>query len=490
MTFPLIDPNPCDPRPERQVPLCIDLDGTLVRSDLLIESTLRLLSDQPWVAFLLPVWLIFGGKARLKREVANRVTMETDLLPFDQRILTLVRDARHSGRSVVLVSASDQRLVDQVAESLSLFDRALGSDGSRNLAGVSKAEELVGLYGSRGFDYAGNSTVDLAVWREARKGWVVNAGDSLRRKAAECCEIQYYLPPVSAGPLAWGKAMRIHQWLKNLLVFVPLLASHQFLDLGDGLRAAGAFLAFGLCASGVYLLNDLLDLDSDRKHPRKRFRPFAAGDLPVGKGGLVAPLLAVAGLAVAFAVSVSFMLVLAGYYLATFAYSMRIKRVPVLDVMVLAALYTIRIIGGAVAIGAALSFWLLAFSVFLFLSLALLKRYAELLLVRAEGRTSASGRGYGTDDLPLIQSMGSASGYAAVLVLALYINSPESQALYPRPEILWLLCPVALYWVTRVWMVAHRGHMHDDPVVYAVRDRVSQILALSGLALVLAAMYL
>lgn len=477
----------CNAAEEQQVPLCIDLDGTLLRSDLLIESALRLLSAQPWLAILFAVWLVIGGRARLKREIAARTAIDVASLPFDSRVVKLVRHAREEGRCIVLCSAADQRLVDRVAEHFALFDHALGSDGVHNLAGQRKASELVRLYGHRGFDYAGNASVDLEVWRAARRGWVVNAGEALRNEAAALCSVEHFLPSTGGGLVKWLKAARLHQWLKNLLVFVPLFASHQFLEAGDLLRAVGAFVAFGLCASGVYLLNDLIDLDSDRQHPRKRLRPFAAGDLAVGKGVLAAPLLTVAGLVIALGVSPAFMLVLGSYYLATLAYSVRLKRVAVLDVMVLAALYTVRIVGGAIAIGAVLSFWLLAFSVFLFLSLALLKRYAELLMVQAEGRTSASGRGYGTDDLPLVQSMGAASGYASVLVLALYINSPESQVLYARPQVLWLLCPVALYWITRAWMIAHRGGMHDDPVVFAVRDKVSQGLAAASVVFLIAA---
>lgn len=479
--------DPCDAVEKQQIPLCIDLDGTLLRSDLLIESALRLLSAQPWLAMLYPFWLITGGKARLKREIATRATIDVASLPFDARVVQLVRQAKDEGRRIVLCSAADQRLVDQVAEHLMLFDHAVGSDGLRNLAGRHKASELVTLYGSRGFDYAGNAPIDLEVWREARRGWVISAGETLRNKAARLCEIEHYLPKEGGGLLKWLKAARLHQWLKNLLVFVPLFASHHFHEVGDVLRAVGAFVAFGLCASGVYLLNDLLDLDSDRQHPRKRLRPFAAGDLAVGKGMLAVPLLTTAGLGMAFVVSPALLLVLGGYCLITLAYSVRLKRAAVLDVMILAGLYTIRIAGGAVAIGVALSFWLLAFSVFLFLSLALLKRYTELFLMQADGKTSASGRGYGTNDLPLVQSMGAAAGYASVLVLALYINSPESQEHYAHPQVLWLLCLVVLYWITRAWMIAHRGGMHDDPVVFAIRDRVSQGLAAASVVIVVAA---
>jgi 4-hydroxybenzoate polyprenyltransferase len=244
------------------------------------------------------------------------------------------------------------------------------------------------------------------------------------------------------------------------------------------LAAVAGFVAFGLCASGVYVLNDLLDLPSDRQHPRKRLRPFASGALPLLPGIVLAPVLALAGLALAWLTEPRFAAVLAAYYLLTLGYSLRFKRVAMLDVMLLAMLYTLRIIGGTAVIGAALSFWLLAFSMFIFLSLALLKRYVELSAMLAEGKLTAAGRGYGVDDLPLLQSLGGSAGYLAVLVLALYINSPESIALYSRPQVLWLLCPLVLYWVSRTWVVAHRGGMDDDPVVFAATDRVSQVVGL------------
>jgi 4-hydroxybenzoate polyprenyltransferase len=278
----------------------------------------------------------------------------------------------------------------------------------------------------------------------------------------------------------------VHQWLKNLLVFVPLLAAHRVLD--STLLAVLAFAAFSLCASGVYLLNDLLDLKSDRRHHSKRNRPLAAGKLPLLGGLLAAPVLTLAAFAVALAVSPLFALVLGGYWLTTLAYSLQLKRKVMLDVLLLAALYTARIIGGAVAIMVEPSFWLLAFSMFMFLSLALLKRYTELAALLADGRDKASGRGYRVDDLPLLQSFGAASGYGAVLVLALYINSPESLELYTRPYALWLLCPMLLYWISRAWFVAHRGEMHDDPVVYAATDRFSLGVATVGGLVLLAAL--
>ena len=453
-------------------PLCVDLDGTLLRSDLLYESLLALLRTRPWLALALPFWLL-RGKAYLKRRLAEASGLDVADLPYDERVLALLRAT--PARPRVLCTASDLRLAEAVARHTGLFEEVLASDGARNLAGARKAQVLVERFAERGFDYAGNGTVDLHVWKRARRAWVVNAPVALARSAAGHCEVEHHLH-APAAPRGWLRALRLHQWLKNLLVFLPLLASHRFLEAGAVLAALGAFLAFGLCASGVYLLNDLLDLPSDRRHPRKRSRPFAAGELPLLHGLLAAPLLTVAAFALAFAVSPWFAAALGAYFAATLAYSFWLKRVVMVDVVLLAGLYTVRIIAGAAAIGVALSFWLLAFSMFLFLSLAMLKRYTELQAMLGEGRSGASGRGYAVEDLPLLQSLGASAGYCAVLVLALYINSPESLALYARPQVLWLICPLLLYWMSRVWVVAHRGGMHDDPVVFAARDRVSQVV--------------
>lgn len=454
--------------------LCVDLDGTLLDSDILYESLLALLARQPLYLFLLPFWLM-QGKAALKRQIAARVTLAPEHLPYNPQVLELLRNTTQRPR--VLCTASDALLVAPIAAHLGLFERVMASDGERNLSGTRKAEALVDAFGERGFEYVGNGKVDLAVWQRAAGAWVVNNDDRLARAAAQHTRVHAHWPaPPRAA--AWVKALRLHQWLKNLLVFVPLLTAHRFLEPQAVVQALLAFVAFSLCASGVYVLNDLLDLGADREHQRKRRRPFAAGRLPLLHGLLVAPLLTAAGLLVALACSPGFAAVLLIYYAATLAYSLRLKRVVMLDVVLLAGLYTVRIIGGTIAINAELSFWLLAFSMFIFLSLALLKRYTELHTMLARGKTTASGRGYAVDDLPLLQSLGAAAGYIAVMVMALYINSPDSIELYRNPKLLWFICPVLLYWVSRAWVIAHRGDMHDDPIVFAATDRPSQVVAL------------
>lgn len=457
-------------------PLCVDLDGTLLRTDLLFESLLLLAVKNPFYLLLLPIWLV-GGKARLKHEVASRVQLDPSTLPYDERVLAILRQT--NARPRVLCTASDLRLAERVAAHLGLFEKVLSSDGKLNLAGSTKGDALVTLFGERGFDYMGNHPVDLQVWQHAASAWVVNGDKKLARQAAGKCAVAGELPKeAGSGFKRWVKAIRVHQWLKNLLIFLPLLAAHKLFDLNAVFTCIVAFVSFGLCASGVYVLNDLLDLSSDRRHPRKRNRPFASGALELKHGLLAAPILTLLGFALAAWVGIQFLAVLAIYYTLTLAYSFRLKRVVMVDVILLATLYTIRIVAGAAAISNPLSFWLLAFSMFVFLSLAMLKRYTELEGMLAVGQTSASGRAYTVEDLALIQSLGAASGYIAVLVLAFYINSPESLALYGRPKVLWLICPVLLYWMSRVWIVAHRGEMDDDPVVFAVKDSVSRIVIL------------
>jgi len=473
-----IDASPTD---SVSRPLCVDLDGTLIHTDLLVESTLALVAHQPWLMFVMPLWLLRGGKAGLKREIARRVQLNAATLPYNEEVVAWVRE-QQAQRPTVLCTASDEGLARNVADHLGIFSETIASDGQHNLSGHNKARVLVDRYGERGFDYAGNASVDLHVWRQARAAVVVESGTRLTAAAARVTEVERTFKTRAPSVRLWAKALRLHQWIKNLLVFLPILASHRILDVPAIVASVIAFACFGLCASSVYITNDLLDLASDRQHHRKKNRPFAAGALPLYQGPIAAALLLIAAFVVAIAVSPSFAVVLACYYALTTAYSLKLKRVMMLDVVVLAMLYTTRILAGSAAIHALPSFWLLAFSMFIFLSLAMVKRYIELLSAQKAGKVKASGRGYDVEDIPLIQSLGSSSGYLAVLVLALYIDSTASSVLYRHAHVLWLLCPLLLYWISRTWAIAHRGIMHDDPVVFAVTDNTSRLLlALAGI---------
>jgi 4-hydroxybenzoate polyprenyltransferase len=466
------------------VPLCIDLDGTLIRSDLLLESALNLLRRNPLYIFRFAGWLL-RGKAHLKREIAERAAIDVGLLPYETRLVEWLHTEQGQRRRV-LCTASHRTLADAVAAHVGGFESVMASDGQCNLAGAQKRENLCTSFGEKGFDYAGNAAPDLHVWTHARRAIVVNASSSVQREAQRRFTVDRVFEREQDRWRAWRKALRVHQWLKNLLVFLPLITAHLALAPAKVSQAAMAFLAFCLCASGVYVLNDLVDLEADRRHPRKRLRPFAAGNLSLASGLVAAPVLTLLGFAVASALSLRFMLALGGYYALTVGYSFLFKRIAMLDTVVLAGLYTVRIIAGTIAIQVGVSFWLLAFSMFLFFSLALIKRYTELRGLLQSGNVHGA-RGYAIEDLGLIQSLGAASGYLSVLVLALYINSTASEALYHRPQMLWLLCPALLYWVSRTWLIAHRGAMHDDPVVFALSDHVSQVLLVLCAAVVIGA---
>ena len=468
-------------------PICVDLDGTLIHSDLLLESFLLLLKRNPLYLLLVPLWLL-KGKAHLKSEIAKRVQLNGAALPYVQPLVEWLRLQKAAGRAIWLCTASDHRLAQAVADHLRVFDGVLASDGQTNLSGSNKAKALVQRFGESGFAYCGNEHVDLKVWPHARSAVVVNGGGALLEAARKLVPVEAAFDSPSAGLKVWTKALRVHQWAKNALIFVPLAAAHRVGDLtvlGHGLLA---FVAFSMCASSVYLLNDMLDLESDRLHHSKCNRPFASGRLGLLNGLIAAPLLLLLSLSICHWLPIEFLGVLSIYYVVTLAYSFSLKRLVMIDVLMLAGLYTVRIVAGAAATGIALSFWLLMFAIFVFLSLALVKRFAELHVMREQGKLTASGRGYHVEDLALLQSLGGASGYISILVLALYLNSPDITVMYRHPKMVWLLVPVMLYWISRIWMETYRGNMHDDPLVYAMKDRISLLTGVAAVAVLWLAM--
>lgn len=468
--------------------LVVDLDGTLIRSDLLMESFWAGLA-RDWRTPFHALSALRGGRAALKQRMAASATLRPELLPYHDAVLSYVTDWRANGGRTALVSAADQSLAETVATHLGVFDEVHGSDGTTNLKGPAKAAFLTNRFGAEGFDYIGDSAADIPVWQAAKRAITVGASTSLRATLAQSGREITHLAPPPGYREPFLQALRPHQWFKNVLVFFPLVASHSF-TADAFLQSLLAFVAFALVASGVYVLNDLLDLTPDRAHPRKRNRPFASGRLPIIHGMWMSPALLLSGLLVAAFLGREFIFVMLGYTLLTTAYSLWLKRQTLIDILVLAGLYTLRIVAGAVATGVSLSVWLLAFSMFLFLALAAVKRQAELVDTCERGLTNASGRGYQTTDLPLIAGMAIASGYVAVLVLALYLNSPEVADQYGQPALLWGVCLVLIYWFSRVVMFAHRGQMHDDPVVFATKDRVSRISMLLVILLFAAALLL
>ncbi|WP_093542923.1 UbiA family prenyltransferase [Pseudomonas sp. OV546] len=471
------------------LPLVVDLDGTLLRSDLLLETGMAYVRLQPLKLFKPFGWLV-KGKATLKEGLACATNMDISVLPYDPEVIALIKRERSSGRRIVLATASHYTLAERIAEHLQLFDQVLASDGERNLSSHRKRDLLVEHYGEQGFDYVGNSNDDLSVWSKARKAYVINPESGVERRAKAQGNVEQVIHSNPGGVKDWLKALRLHQWMKNLLIFVPLLAAHQLTNFMLLWQGVLAFMLFGLCASSVYLLNDLLDLADDRHHATKRKRPFASGRLSIKSGLVTFPLLLIGAFSgAALLLPWQFAATLLAYYVLTLAYSLSLKRHMAIDVIALANLYTIRLIAGAAAFSLALTFWMLAFSMFMFLSLALVKRYAELHEARHKGRTGKTrGRGYYPSDLEMISSLGAASGYLAVMVLALYIHDQSDSGLYAHPQLIWISCPLLLFWITRVWMLTHRGQMHDDPVVFAIRDRVSLIVGtLFGLVFWIAA---
>ena len=454
------------------IPLAVDLDGTLIRSDMMWESLARLLREKPLRVLAVPFWLL-RGRAFLKQQLAEQVQVPPATLPYSEEFLAWLQEQKQAGRSLVLATASDLKMAEPVARYLGVFDAVLASDGKTNLRDQAKLAALTRKYGERGFDYAGNSSVDLEVWQGSRQAIVVNASQALKRDAEQCAKVGAYFPNNSSTPRLLLQCLRPHQRIKNLIIFVPLLTAHQLGDKASLARAAVAFAAFCLCASAVYLLNDLLDLEADRHHPTKRHRPFASGYLPLQYGLFGAPLLLALALVVGLALTGKFIAVAAFYFLAAGSYSWRLKQIPLLDVLCLAGLYTLRLVAGHVATGIAWSAWLLVFSMFIFLSLALMKRFQELQIVRQQNGNAVKGRGYTAGDLQLVITLGLVSGFIAVLVLALYVNSDQVVKLYSHPTALLLVCPLLLYWIARVWFLAHRGLMHDDPTAFAFKDWVS-----------------
>jgi 4-hydroxybenzoate polyprenyltransferase len=456
--------------------IAVDLDGTLTLTDTLHESVLSLLHDNPLNVFVLSYWL-FAGKAALKSNVADRVTLDVSTLPYNAALIDWLIEERANGQKVVLCTAANERVAQLIADHLGLFDEVMASNDRTNNSGTNKRNALDAKYGLKGYDYAGNSEVDISVWAGARQAIVVNANARIVQKAEEVAFVSKVFPPQVITLLHWRRVLRMHQWLKNLLIFVPLIAAHKIGNIQSMQTLILAFVSFSLCASAVYMANDLLDLESDRKHPRKRCRPFACAAVPIKVGVILTPLFALASLALGLAVGRAFTVCLVMYLLLTAAYSLWIKRMALIDCLTLAALYTLRIIAGAAAVAITLSFWLLAFSVFIFLSLAFVKRYAELQVQAQLGNRQAHGRGYSVTDAPLVQTLGITAGHAAVLVLALYLHGETVITLYAQPQFIWFAVPLTLFWVSWVWMKAHRGEMHDDPIVFAIKDKASLVVA-------------
>ncbi len=538
--------------------LFVDLDGTLIRTDLLFESLLLLIKRNPLYLAALPIWLL-RGRASLKRQIARRIPLDAATLPYNSELLEWLREQRRRGRKMTLISASDQHYTGAVAEQVGLFDGAIGSDGAINLKARAKLRRIRELARGQAFAYAGDSRADLPIWARARQCVLVNCSDRMAKRLAELRanaspgdaagdpapqspaaehfagsgidssrmmpgrdgnddSVEHRAdPPVEsahgggtaergrgsrdvngsaevlrfgAAPALFGPllcAMRPHQWLKNALLFVPLILSHQATQPGLALAAAIGFVGFCLCASSVYLLNDLLDLANDRAHRSKRQRPFAAGDLPIAAGFAAAPVLLAGAFGIALLLPAQFRLLLLLYWLLTCLYSFALKRIFLLDVATLAILYALRVAAGAAAITVEATNFLIVFSLCFFFGLAIVKRVTELVNLPAAAQT-VGGRAYRKSHEQLLSALGGAVSAMAVVIFALYINAPATTDLYSTPTMLWLVCPVLIILLARIWLFARAGRLHEDPVLFAVEDRLSQALVLAaGIVLWLAA---
>jgi 4-hydroxybenzoate polyprenyltransferase/phosphoserine phosphatase len=460
------------------VPLCVDLDGTLVKSDTFHDSLCILLRSRPASLLQIPEWLMHGGKARVKAEVALLAPLDAAHLPYNQALLHFLDEQHQLGRPIYLATGADTSLATRVASHLGLFSGVMASDGANGSVNLTGGHKLAALQQRFPvFDYIGNATPDLPLLSHSNHAYIANPTPGLRMaiKARQIPIAQCFQDRKPLLPAAF-KAIRMHQWAKNVLLLLPLLMSHK-ISLQTMIPAAIAFFCFSFVASANYLINDLLDIESDRRHLKKRLRPFAAGDLSVASGLAMALLLVSAGCVLLPRLPAAFGLWLLLYAVTTSAYSFYLKRIPLIDVLVLSGLYTLRLLAGSAATETLISPWLASFAVFLFLSLAMVKRFSELANLRERGVASSHGRGYAVTDLEQIRAFGTASAYASVVVFALYISRPDVDALYHHSARLWLLVPIMIYWLSRVWLLASRGELDEDPVIFAIRDRVSLALA-------------
>src|SRR3954469_25504894 len=479
---PVSGPQVSSHQMPHQAPLCVDMDGTLLNTDSLIECFFAVIKD--WRVFFALVGWLFKGKAHLKQQLALHARLDPALLPYNAGLVTWLHEQKRLGRRLILATAADHVIADAVAKHLNLFDEVIASDGLNNLRGSAKAEAIAQHLGGQPYAYAGNDFSDLEIWRHASSAVLVNAPKSVCKAAEKVTRIETRVDDRAPWTRALVKALRPHQWVKNVLVFVPIVTASALFDIKAWGDALLMFLAFCCTASAIYVVNDLTDLAADRQHQRKRHRPFASGALPLYHGPIVVPGLLLAGAGLAAAAGAFHVVVL--YAVCSVLYSFKLKSLPLVDVFMLAALYTIRLFGGGEAAGYPVSLWLLAFSSFLFLSLAIVKRGAELMALPPANGGKPAGRGYRAGDMEILRLMGVASSFTSCLVLALYVQSDLALGLNTLDQTYWGIVPLMLFWQCRVWLATARGKMHDDPIVYAAKDPTSWMIG--GLVFAIAAM--
>ena len=459
---------------DADIPLVVDLDGTLIHTDLLYEGILMLLKKNPLYVFKFLLWGL-KGKAYFKNEIFKISKLRYDLLPYNKELLNFLQSESSKGRKLILATASLKSIAQEIGEVYPIFDKIYGTE-KVNLKGINKLKILTNDFDKSKFDYIGNSHSDLTIFSSSRFSYLVNPSKSLERKTRQISDLRYIWESQKPHLRDYIKAIRAYQWIKNLLIFVPLITSHRFYSLNLILLSTAAFFAFSFAASAGYVINDLLDLDADRAHPRKKSRPFASGKLSIPRGLILAFILLSGAMVIASQLNSHFLIILLGYFVISFSYSLYFKKIILFDVFILAFLYSTRIIAGGTATHISISFWLVSFSTFIFLSLAFVKRYSELMKITEGLDMKHRGREYRKEDLNLLQVMGIASGFLSVVVFSLYINSPEVRQLYSRPKILWTISFALLFWISHLWLITNRGEMTDDPIVYAIKDKISYLI--------------
>lgn len=466
----------------QHIPLFVDMDGTLVKTDIAQELLLQ--SVKKWSHIKRLVMLALSGRSYIKRFLGENNDFSASLLPYNQEVLDYLQQEKRKGRKIILATASDSLIARKVADHLNIFDKVIASDPGNNLKGKNKLEAILQASHNGEFEYLGDSSADYPVWKEATLSGFVNPPAPASEIEKDKSKISLEINNKPSSMKALLKAMRLHQWAKNLLIFVPLLFSHSYTDMQLSLLALGTFFVFSFCASGIYIINDLLDIEDDRTHATKNKRPFAAGSLSPIKGVFAS--ICLVGLPLLFCANflgTNVTLVVALYIILTNIYSFYLKHFSTIDVITLTCLYTIRIIAGGVVIAATLSPWLLNFSLFFFLSLAYMKRYIELSNNKRRGKKS--GRNYDVEEMDIILITGVVNGGLAILTLSMYLNSEFVTTSYLSPQALWLICPLLMFWIYRAWMWAKREKIDDDPVVFALKDKISLItVALAGLLVV------
>jgi 4-hydroxybenzoate polyprenyltransferase len=451
-------------------PLYVDLDGTLIKTDLLFESLARLLKQKPWLLLMVPVWCL-QGRAALKRKIAQHISIDVASLPYNLSLLEWLRREKATNRRLVLATAAEQSLARQIADYVGLFDGVLASDGLTNLKGKHKLRALKQEAGGV-FEYAGNSRSDLEIWSQCDSAIAVGISTSLLKRVRELVRNVAIFDGRFKDPRQYVAALRLHQWAKNVLIYIPLITAHELLNPILLLKSTLCVLLFSLCCSSQYVLNDLMDLEADRQHPKKRTRPFASGNIALETGFVMAPVLLAISIAGAMVLSKWLGMLLMGYFVLSFFYSLHFKRIVLLDAFLLSGLYMTRVIAGHLVTGVPFSIWLLSFAYFLFLSLAFGKRWVELDNVKRTNQVMV-GRGYEVGDITQINLFGVCSAFLSVVVFLLYLQSDKVKEMYRQPELLWLLSPLFLYWISRIWILSSRGKINEDPVLFVLKDRVT-----------------